>query len=493
MSERDEERWDRSRGARGFAAWTRFWAGHRVGLAVVLVVMGGIFSFLSRGVVWQADVLQFFSADSAEVRAVRKAAQEPGVATQLRLDVHGVGAGISVERLESAAEALAKELENSGEFRRVWTGVEDAELAASYGKLAEQGPVLLGDEDLAAVKGRVNEAYLQKRFAEVKGRLADPDGEVLLRQLAGDPLGVSQGVAGKLTGLAPGGSGGVTMENGMLVARDGAGGGHVMIVTSPKSLPSDQKGAEKTLAVVDGAIVKMRGEFPGTEVWVVGAHRGYVENAKRVMGDVTTVSMLGAVAVGVVIAIYFRRVWTALICLIPPGVGVGVALGVAGMGHVELPLLLLGFAGLLCGSTTDYGIQIIAEMRRLKVRGNGGGGRYGAIPARAAWGMLGPISMSVATSVTGFAALGLSESPGLRALGLFVAGATVCIWGVTFLVLPAYLGEWVLAADVVQKPPRHQDTKMKNELLGGMALVDGGDGVFGSDGLVGAWCGGGAV
>ena len=144
-SERGEERWDRSLGARWFADWTRYWVGHRVGLAVVLVVIGGFFSFLSRGVVWQADVLQFFSADSAEVRAVRKAAQEPGIATQLRLDVHG--AGVDVKELESRQRnCWARELNESGEFLSAWTGgVGDAELAASYGRLAGQGPVLLGD------------------------------------------------------------------------------------------------------------------------------------------------------------------------------------------------------------------------------------------------------------------------------------------------------------------------------------------------------------
>ena len=157
-------------------------------------------------------------------------------------------------------------------------------------------------------------------------------------------------------------------------------------------------------------------------------------------------SLIGTLLVAIAIAFYFRRVSTALLCIIPASVGIGVALGVAGLFHVALPLILLGFAGLLCGSTTDYGIQIIAECHRLSatLRECREADWDRDLPAIAARHLFGPISMSVATSVTGFAALGLSDAPGLRVLGLFVAAATLCIWIVTFLILPAYIGPWVL-------------------------------------------------
>ncbi len=70
-------------------------------------------------------------------------------------------------------------------------------------------------------------------------------------------------------------------------------------------------------------------------------------------------------------------------------------------------------------------------------------------------------------------ALGLSNAPGLRALGLFVGAATICIWGITFLVLPAYLGPWILPKNrtsPVTDPVRNFSTKRVFFWIGGAGL-----------------------
>ncbi|HVS72089.1 MAG TPA: C45 family autoproteolytic acyltransferase/hydrolase [Phycisphaerae bacterium] len=415
----------------------------RAGVVVVLGVMGAVFSWLSAGVRWNGDVLAFFSSGSAEVGNVRAAVEgggSEGPGGELRIDVHGVdGKAASRAAVEAGARELAERLRGTGLFRWVWSGVDPARAAAAYGELVGEAPVL-EDVDAKGLEGRMSAGALEARFAAVKGKLADPDGELLLRQLQGDPLGLGSAVGERLRALAPGGEGsGASLDDGVLAARDSGGGWHAMVVAEPVAAASDMKGAEQVVAATDAAVAGLKGQ--GLAGWVVGAHRGYVENAQRVKRDVMWVSAAGTVGVALLIAGFFRRVRAAALCMIPPSIGVGIALGIAGIFRVELPLLLLGFAGLLCGSTTDYGIQLIAECRRLAREA---GGWREEIPWRAARRMVGPISMSVATSVTGFAALGLSEAPGLRAMGLFVAGATVCIWVVTFAVIPVFLGPWVL-------------------------------------------------
>ncbi len=428
---------------RMLVAWTRLLAGHRILLTAVLVVLGVVFSWLSAGVWWQADILQFFSSNSADVRSVAAASQQPGIATQMRLDVHGRSAQDD-SAVIAATKDLADKLRATGELRLVWSGVQTADLAAAYQRLLASGPILLDEAEQSEIESHAAPAFLQKRLAAAREKLADPDGELVLAQVMNDPLDIGGLLAHRLQNLSPvGGSSGnsASFEDGLLVVHDVASGVHAMIVTEPLSLPSDQKAAEKTLDAVNAAIAETEKQFAAhpVDVWVVGAHRAYVENAQRVIADVTRVSTLGSLAVAIAIALFFRRIAAALICILPATVGIGIALGVAGAFHLQLPLILLGFAGLLCGSTTDYGIQIISELKRLAA-----GGWQLDLPAIAARQMLGPISMSVVTSVTGFAALGLSESPGLRALGLFVAAATLCIWIVTFLILPAYMGPWLL-------------------------------------------------
>jgi predicted exporter len=431
-------------------------------LTVVVVVIGAVFSYASRGIVWQPDVLAFFSAQSEDVRSMREAAGKPGLATQIRIDVHAAGSPATDQSIRDAAQDLARGLAARGE--RVWIGAGPAELAAAYASLLHQGPALLTPAEQEAVLRRATPEYLRGRFAEVRSHLADPDGELLLRRLAADPLNLSEFITKKLTALSPTGAqnaDAMTMDDGLLATRESARGGekagglHVMLVLAPRTAPSDQHAAEATLAGVQAEITRMQSAHPGTACWVVGAHRGYVENAQRVKADVALVSALGALAVAAAIFLYFYRgnrrtglhglaagAGPVFLCMIPQGIGIGMALGLAGMIHAELPLILLGFAGLLCGSTTDYGIQIIAECRRLAQ----GVPWDPSIPARAARRLLGPISMSVITSATAFAALGLSTSPGLRAMGLFVSLTSVCIWVVTFFVLPAYITPSIGAA-----------------------------------------------
>ena len=84
-----------------------------------------------------------------------------------------------------------------------------------------------------------DQAEIEKRFEEMRRRLTDPDGEIALREFAKDPLGVGDVVREGMGTLMQDGVN-VRMEEGMLVARDGEGFLHVMIVTEPKALPSDQ-------------------------------------------------------------------------------------------------------------------------------------------------------------------------------------------------------------------------------------------------------------
>jgi isopenicillin-N N-acyltransferase like protein len=468
------------------SGWTRFWAGHRWLLAAVLVALGVAFSLAARGVRWNADMLAFFSGQSRDVADMRAAAVKGGSAGgELRLDVHLVSGQRSVasgQGVAAAAQALAERLRRTGEFREVWAGVGMAEMAGAYEKLLTQGSVFLSEEEQAAVEKRANAEYLAERFAAVRQRLADPDGEILLRRLAADPLNVSEVIAGKLAALAPGGAGGAAgMEDGLLTARDAQGGRHVMLVAVPKAAASDQAAVERMMRDVGQVLASLKKEFPATAVWVVGAHRAYAENAAAVRRDVGVVSAVGTVAVALAIFGFFMRQggtgwrkWrggagAVLVCMLPPSVGTGLALGTAGALRLELPLIVLGFAGLLCGSTTDYGIQILCACRGLAREA----GRWDReIPAHAARGMLGPVSLSVVTSVTGFAALGLSAAPGLRALGLFVAGTTVGIWLVTFLVLPAWLGPWIVHDEMPMTSDEANPKFEIRSLNGGLRTTD---------------------
>src|SRR5271170_3461380 len=247
--------------------WTRLLIAHRILLTLILITLGILFSTLSAKIRWQADILQFFSGNSAEVHNIREASQQPGLATQLRLDVHADAPNIDIIPI---TKELAAKLQTTNEFRIVWTGINTSDLAAAYGNLLAQGPTLLDTDEQKEIEDRANAAYLQKRFAAIKAKLADPDGELLLAQARNDPLDLSDLLTQRLKELSPANQT-ATMEDGVLIAQDAEGNQHAMIVTEPWSLPSDQKAAEKTLQATYAAIDAVKQQHPGIDVWVVGA------------------------------------------------------------------------------------------------------------------------------------------------------------------------------------------------------------------------------
>ncbi len=415
--------------------WYALLARHRLTLTVVLLLMAGVFSFFSRGIHWQVSILRFFSTRSSAVRDVASTLHGTRLVNRIRLDVHLADAA-GTDRLDAAVNALVGRLRRTGDFRHVWAGVTLARLMAAQKHLLQLGPALLSRRDLRIVEHRANAAFIQTRLAGVARRLAQPGGELGLAELVDDPLNMQSVLRRQLRGVNP--VAGAHFSRGLLLSANSV---HAMIVLTPNFPPVNTPASIRMMGRLHKAIAAVRRQFPTLRVWMVGSYLHYAENAQSLRRQVTWVSLLGTLLVAGAILLFFRRWSTLLICLLPPMVGLGLALGVAGLFRAHLPLLVLGFAGLLCGSTTDYGIQLLYALNRHAAEAQGWHPR---LAAQATRDLFGAISMSVCTSVTGYAALSISSSPGLRELGLFIAGATICIWLVTFLVLPGYFGPWLI-------------------------------------------------
>ena len=421
--------------------WYRRISARRGLLTLVVMVLTVVLYLTSTGIRWQDNLLLFFPDSSPVVRDLEAAEQQPGLVDDLRVDVHFTqGQG----DLAAAVAELKTAFEQTGQFAWVFGGVTSEQMLNAQENLQKLGPLLLDQNQIAEFKSRISTSWLDQHFAAVASQLGDPDGQILAEQLQHDPLDMEGLLSYGLGGANE--FGGAHLENGLLVSADSR---HAMMVLAPRFAPDDTSASEKMLQQLYAAVAAVQKQYPGLQVWVVGPYRNYVQNAQQVIRDVSMISILGTLLVAAAIWIYFRRVSTVLICMIPPALGFGAALGIAGILGCKLPLIVLAFGGLICGATTDYGIQLIAAINR---RNRDGAMLSPDAPAAAARELFGPISMSVCTSVTGYAALALSDAPGLRQLGLFIAGATVCIWIATFIVLPAYLGTWVIHRRFVNTP-----------------------------------------
>ncbi len=413
--------------------WYELLRAHRLILTAVLLILGGLLFAASNNIVWQTSLLSFFSAHSAAIHDVRLSEDRNGLADAMRLDVHFASG--QPGNLRAAVQLLAHGLQKTHEFSTLWYGASESRQLQAQIALRNSAPILLSHSQLNIFHHRLSSHWLDRHFHQQVEKMAGPAGQMIAAQLQYDPLDMRQLLLARLKSLSPGT--GAHFSGSALVSGNDR---HAMMILAPPFRPQNVAKSEKMLAIIRAAIAQAQKKMPTLRVWMVGPYRNFVENQRLVKRDLKIISIVGTLLVAGVIAIYFRRIGAVVVCLIPPMVGLGTALGIAGLLRLHIPLIVLGFDGLLCGATTDYGIQLMAAMNRMARRA----GRFESnMPALAARELLGPISMSVCTSMTGYGALAASSAPGLQALGLFIAGATGCIWLVTFLVLPAYLGPWV--------------------------------------------------
>ncbi len=416
--------------------WYGFWLKRRWLLGLLLVIGAVACSVLSGHIRWQTNLLAYFSHGSGGLTDLKKATAAGGIAGQMHLDVHAkAGAQLPQQKLVDAVQHLAKSLRASGCFRMVWTGLDEQQQIAAASELYRMAPAILNARQRQVLRSRMNQQYLNRRFVNTAGELAAPDAQLQLARLEHDPFDVSGLLAGTMESLSL--SHGGYMSHGVLLSGDGR---HAMLTLEPEHSPNELKEATAVMGAIHAAIGRMRARYPAAGVWVVGPARHYEDNSRRVKRDVAVVSLLGSVAVALALVVYFRSAAAVIICVVPPIVGFGLALGVAGALGLHLPLMILAFGGLILGATTDYGIQLTAAARQIAQAQ----GWSAALPAQAVRRVIGPISMSVLTSVTGYGALMFTGASGLQQLGVFVAAATLSIWLVTFLILPVGLGAWVL-------------------------------------------------
>ncbi len=419
------------------AHWYGFLGRHRRWLSAFLVVAAVLCAAASTAIHWQTNVLLFFSQNSRQVQSWRQISALPQLADSLHIDLHTKPQ--FKKQLPSAVRAMAAALRKHPIFGTLWDGVSLPALNRAQRTITADIPALLTRRSFQKLKARTGDPWMQKHFADIHERLEAPGGLLDLSNLTTDPLAIRTLLYRQLqsaNAATPLNISHLAMNGGLLMAKNRT---HAMIVLSPTFSPQQTRLAAQMLNQLSSVTASIQRRYPHVHFWIIGPYTQYVQNAAQIKRDVAVVSIIGTLLVAAVIWFYFRRIGTLLICMLPPVVGLGTALGLSGLTGAHLPLMILAFSGLILGATTDYGIQILGAYGRSRSPLPGSHTNEAAVAARS---LFGPITMSALTSITGYGALAFCTAPGLRAMGLFIAMGTLLIWLVTFLILPAYLSEF---------------------------------------------------
>ncbi len=279
---------------------------------------------------------------------------------------------------------------------------------------------LLSERDRAAfaraaadLAGRLR----QKLYSPVRGGLS--------AAASLDPFGLLDGWLGEL----PLSSIRLEPEDGLLVAR-GSAGTYVMVSAGLDGSAFDNAAQDKALASVAAAESALRRDTPDVELLRAGtvffAQAGRA-TATREMDIIGIGSLAGVIALMLWL---FRSPRPLLLGLLSVAIGISAAISGTVLIFGELYLLTLVFGASLIGEAVDYSIQLFSA--RL-----GAGADWE--PQTGLRRILPGLTVALATSVLGYAALLLVPFPALRQIGFFALLGLTAAYISVILLLPALL------------------------------------------------------
>ncbi|MET0504238.1 MAG: MMPL family transporter [Luteibacter sp.] len=284
---------------------------------------------------------------------------------------------------------------------------------------------LLTPEDRAALGAPGFDAV-----SALRRRLNEPFGANVGAKLTDDPFGWMQHWLDR----QPWNRSALVPEDDMLTAhRDDTS--YVLVIATLEGSSYDDTVQRKAMATLDRAEAAMLAKHPGTTlsrtgaVFYAAAARAGAERDTHVVGIASTVG------IAVLLLLVFRSVRPLLIAFLSTALGVVGAVVATVLVFGQLHLLTLVFGAALLGEAVDYSIQYLCARANAGAAWNAERGVRQVRPA---------LLLALATSLLGYALLGIVPFPALRQMAVFaIAGMAVACASV-FWLLPA----------LAQKPAR---------------------------------------
>lgn len=274
---------------------------------------------------------------------------------------------------------------------------------------------LLSTGDRAALDGDHGSAIASRALAQAFGFGSPVDAALL----TADPFLL---LPSFLTTL-PSPLGRPALDDGMLTVVDGA----TTWVVVPMTLrhdPFDLDVQDRLVAAIDGAIEQVIKQTPDVKVLRVGAIFFADHGSRTAIDETTMLTIIETVATILLIVGVFRRLSPLLLNLLALVVGIAVAFAGTFLVFGEIHVAALLFGTSLIGVAVDYGLHYCATA-------------FGAAAVsgrqRLAY-VMSAITLGLATTLIGYAALAVAPFPGLKQIAVFAivgligAFATVTLW-----------------------------------------------------------------
>lgn len=340
-----------------------------------------------------------------------------------RMILIGIEGGDAAAR-DNASRALAKALRQSGLFSLVRNG--DAPDRSRDKAVLFDYRYLLSPNTTAQ---HFTEAGLHEALTNGIDLLASPFGLFSQKIFTRDPTAETFAILNQLgQDHAP------RSQNGVWVSPNGK---RALIMLLTRAPGADTDAMEQALNAIHSDFARLTKTQPtgsSLKLLVSGAPVFSVDARALIKTDVHRFSIIGSLAVMLLLFLAYRSVSMLILGLLPVLTGIAVAIAVVSLGFGFVHGVTIGFGTTLIGEAIDYSIyyfiqtqQNSADDANTELQQDNPAGMDRFWPT---------IRLGVLTSITGFAALLFSGFPGLAQIGLYsIAGLTTAAL-VTRFVLP---------------------------------------------------------
>ena len=322
--------------------------------------------------------------------------------------------GASPEARADLSRALARRLDESGQFRSVQNG-DPAALAVDRDLLFNNRYLL----SRAVTPEHFSVAGLREAIGNSIDLLGSPAGMMLKKILPQDPTGEIVELIGSLdTG------GGPASAHGAWVSKDGQ---RAILMLQTRASGSDTDAQEVAIARIHSDFAAVAANQPDARVLVSGAAVFAVKSRAAIQSEAVRLSTAGSVMVICLLLLIYRSPTAVVLGLIPVASGALAGIAAVALGFGTVHGLTIGFGTTLIGEAVDYSIYYFVQSDGAERDGSPGNWMARFWPT---------IRLGVLTSVMGFASLLFSGFPGLAQLGLYSIAGLVTAAAITRFVLP---------------------------------------------------------
>ncbi|MFW5488900.1 MAG: MMPL family transporter [Desulfovibrio sp.] len=322
----------------------------------------------------------------------------------------------------TAATRLAQALQGDV-FPQVVTGPPNDISPDFLTTLLEVAPGLLTPKDLDKIKATITPKDIRTILEKDFHTLITPSGLALKNVIRQDPLEIRNLLFPKLASAAR--LANVRVDNGHFVSRDGK---HALVLADTTIPMTDSVGAAKVMSRFREALKALPKDAQAVPV---GGHRHTLANAEVIKGDLRIILPASMVLL-VLLFFAFMRTRQSLYVFLVPACVVCIAGVATSLVYGSISGIVLGFGAVLLGISVDFALHVFYALRQPRPATEQNPGETLAQVAR-------PVVFGALTSAAAFAALLISDIPGIRQMAVFSIFGLAASLFLSLVVLPHFI------------------------------------------------------